>query len=473
MSNVDLTNIHYAAITDLAPHIAKGALSPVALTEHMLARIEAIDPTLKSYATVMADSARAQARQAESDIAAGNYRGPLHGIPVAVKDLCFTAGTRTMAGMALRRTFVPDADAAVVQRLKAAGAVLLGKLNLTEGAMAGYNPELDIPVNPWNPDFWAGVSSSGSGVAVAAGLCFAALGTDTGGSIRFPSMANGIAGLKPSFGRLSHAGTFHLSPSLDHIGPMARSVADAGLLYDALAGFDSDDPNSLAEDVELIGDEPDLDPSLLRIGIDPAFNAHNVDHGLVIAIDRAVAELKTQGASVVNINLPINPDMITEAWFLISAYEAVQAHADTFPAQADGYGPYFREFLTLGASITTEQYRQASVVRDNFNDAFNRLWEEIDILIAPAGGVTVAVDRSTMYQGIAALQAVSEQVHLEHTAPANFAGIPALTLPCGRAEDGAPYALQMMGARLNDRLVIQAGQLYQSLTQWHCQHPQL
>ena len=211
----------------------------------MLDRIATVDRGLKSYATVMREEALAAARAAEQEIRAGRYRGPLHGVPVAVKDLCYTKGVRTMGGTTVRENFVPDVDATVVARLREAGAVLLGKLNLSEGAAAGYNPARDVPLNPWNPDRWPGMSSSGSGVATAAGLCYAAIGTDTGGSIRNPASANGVVGLKPTYGRVSRFGVLAMADSLDHVGPMARSVADVAIMFDAIAGRDPKDPTSL------------------------------------------------------------------------------------------------------------------------------------------------------------------------------------------------------------------------------------
>jgi len=235
----------YLSLHETARRIATREVSPVDLTREMLARIAAVDPVLKSYATVMADSAMAEAETAGGEIAAGRYRGPLHGIPIGIKDLCWTKGVRTMGGLAVRRGFVPQEDATVVTRLRAAGAVVLGKLNLSEGAAAGYNPAMDVPLNPWNHDRWPGLSSSGSGVAVAAGLCFGAVGTDTGGSIRMPASANGVVGLKPTYGRVSRYGVMAMADSLDHVGPLAREVTDAALMFDAMAGHDARDPTSL------------------------------------------------------------------------------------------------------------------------------------------------------------------------------------------------------------------------------------
>lgn len=214
--------LHYASLLDVSKLIEARELSPVELTQMMLDRIDTVDSRHRSYATVMAAHALAAARVAEQEIQSGNYRGPLHGIPIAVKDLCYTRGVRTMGGLGVLADFVPDYDATVVTKLNEAGAILLGKLNLTEGAMGGYLPDFDLPINPWGEALWPGASSSGSGVATAAGLCFAALGTDTGGSIRFPAMANGIVGLKPTYGRVSRHGVLALAESLDQVGPMAR-----------------------------------------------------------------------------------------------------------------------------------------------------------------------------------------------------------------------------------------------------------
>lgn len=247
----------YLSLREVSRRIAAREVSPVDLTRRMLARIARADPVLKSYATVMGDQAMADARAAAVEIAAGRYRGPLHGAPIAIKDLCWTKGVRTMGGLAVRRDFMPPDDATVVKRLRGAGAVILGKTNLSEGAAAGYNPAMEVPLNPWNHDRWPGMSSSGSGVAVAAGLCFAAVGTDTGGSIRNPSSANGVVGLKPTYGRVSRYGVMPMAASLDHVGAMAREVADAAILFDAMQGRDTADPTSLgappAETVKALG----------------------------------------------------------------------------------------------------------------------------------------------------------------------------------------------------------------------------
>ena len=289
--------VHFLTLVDIGRRIASREVSPVDLTERMLDRIGRIDPGLKSYATVMSEGAREAARAAEREIAAGKYRGPLHGVPIAVKDLCYTKGIRTMGGTAVRKDFVPDVDATVVSKLRDAGAVLLGKLNLSEGAAAGYNPALDVPLNPWNPDRWPGMSSSGSGVATAAGLCYAAIGTDTGGSIRNPSSANGVVGLKPTYGRVSRYGVLAMSDSLDHVGPMARSVADVAIMFDAIAGRDPKDPTSLDAAAPNAFRDRAQGIRGMRIGLDRDYALTGIDAGQAAAIEAALEVLKGLGAA--------------------------------------------------------------------------------------------------------------------------------------------------------------------------------
>jgi amidase len=464
--------LHYASLTNVARLIESGQLSPVELTRAMLDRIEAVDGRLKSYATVTAERALAAAETAEQEIMNGRYRGPLHGVPIAVKDLCYTKGIRTMGGLAVYRDFVPDHDGTAVARLEAAGAVLLGKLNLTEGAMAGYHPDFDIPVNPWNADYWSGASSSGSGVAVAAGLCFAALGSDTGGSIRFPSMANGTVGLKPTYGRVSRYGVIPLGETLDHVGPMTRSVADSAVVLEAIAGQDPNDPTSLDDAV------PDMLAALgggiegIRIGVDWAFVTAGTDPGLVTAIRQAADTLAGLGAEIVEIRMPAESAALGDAWFPICSREAYLAHADTFPSRADEYGPYFREFLAVGQTVTEEQYAAASQARAAYVRALDAATAAVDAVVLPAGGFTFPMERrDALYGDMTALQPFFESVQMQFTIPADFAGTPALTLPCGFSADGIPYALQFMGPRLSEPLLCRIGHAYEAATDWHERHP--
>src|SRR5262249_25242044 len=353
--------LHYSSLRDVARRIQSKEISPVELTTRMLDRIAAVDGKLKSYATVMREQALEAAKRAEEEIQRGRYRGPLHGVPIAVKDLCYTKGVRTMAGTSIYAGFLPDHDATVVTKLSQAGAVLLGKLNLTEGAMGGYNPARDIPVNPWGEDLWPGASSSGSGVATAAGLCYGSIGTDTGGSIRFPSAANGIVGLKPTWGRVSRHGVFALGESLDHIGPMTRSVADAALVLSVIAGRDESDDTSLAAPLDDYAAAIDAGAKGIRVGVDEQYIAR-ASSEVASAVIGAIAEFERIGARIIKVKLPdIEPCM--RAWFPICAAEAAAAHAATYPSKAADYGPGVRSFLEAGASIRGQDYANAHIVR--------------------------------------------------------------------------------------------------------------
>ena len=314
-------SLRFKTLTEVARSIESREASPVEVTATMLDLVGTHDGRFKSYATVMAEQVVAQAKAAEAEIAAGSYRGPLHGVPIAVKDLCFTRGVRTMGGTRVLADHVPDFDATVVERLDAAGAVLLGKLNTTEGAMGGYHPDRDIPVNPWNADRWAGASSSGSGVATAAGLCFASLGSDTGGSIRFPSAACGIVGVKPTWGRVSRYGVLALAESLDHVGPMTRSTADAGIVLQAISGLDRNDPTTLPAAVPDMLGEIERGVDGVRIGLDQRYVTAGVDPELADAVLAGVRVLEGLGARIVEVRMPPLEEYL-EAWTPLCAAEA-------------------------------------------------------------------------------------------------------------------------------------------------------
>jgi amidase len=464
--------VHYASITEVAERIRAGALSPVDLTESMLDRIAAIDPALKSYATVTADRAREAARHAAAEISSGRYRGPLHGIPVAVKDLCYTKGIPTMGGLAVRRDFVPDYDGTAVVRLEAAGAVLLGKIALTEGAMAGYNPTFDIPVNPWREDYWSGASSSGSGVSVAAGLCFAALGTDTGGSIRFPAMANGVVGFKPTYGLVSRHGVLSLADSMDHVGPLTRSVQDAAIVLEALAGHDPEDPTSLEAPVADMCGELDDGVAGLRIGVDREFVAGGAEPGLVAAIEDALATLEGLGAEIVDVVMPDGANDLREPWFAICSSEAARAHAQHYPSRADEYGPYFGGFLAFGHTVTEEQLAAARAFRTRFSGDFDAVLASVDAVVMPAAGQPFA-NPCDLYGDPDDLQPLFEVAQMQYTIPADLSGTPSLVVRCGVSESGIPYTLQFAGPRLSEPRLVRIGHAYERATDWHHLHPPL
>ncbi len=308
------SDLHFLELTDLATRIRAREVSPVAVTRAQLDRIAALDGGLGSYAHVMAESALAQARAAEAEIAAGRYRGPLHGVPIGVKDLAWTKGIPTAAGMAIHRDHRPAEDA----------TVLLGKPQLTEGAYSDHHPQVMPPKNPWNADYWPGISSSGAAVATAAGLCYAAVASDTGGSIRWPSAAHGLTGLKPSWGRVSRHDVFELAASLDHVGTIARSTVDAAAMLDVMAGADC---------LASAGDGV----RALRIGVDAAWNSDGVDATVQAVLAAAVALFRTLGADIVEVEFPDVTQAITD-WSPLCAVEAAVAHQATFPARKGDYG---------------------------------------------------------------------------------------------------------------------------------------
>ncbi len=471
--------LHYLSLRDVARLIASREVSPVELTQAMLDRIDALDTRLHSYATVMRDEALAAARTAEREIGAGNYRGPLHGVPVAVKDLCYTRDVRTMGGLALKRDFVPSFDATVVSRLAQAGAVLLGKLNLTEGAMVGYHRSFEMPVNPWGDAWWAGVSSSGSGVATAAGLCFASLGTDTGGSIRFPAMANGIVGLKPTYGRVSRHGVLPLAESLDHVGPMTRSVADAAIMFEAIAGFDANDLTSLRAPVPDMREQLQRDVAGLRIGFDRAYALDGVDRDLARAIEAAVEEFARLGAEIVEVQVPDLSEVLP-TWPVLCAAEAAEAHRADYPSRANEYGEYFLEFLAMGASVDAGTRANARAVREAFSARFVDVLSTVDAVVSPAAGAPFEVPSGLQYQSMSAWNAERAQrsqrlgitqPDTAFTFPHDLAGTPALALPCGVSASGIPYTMQLAGRPLSEAMLCRIGQAYEDATRWHTLHP--
>ena len=443
-------------------------LSCVELTQAQLRRIERLDGRLRSYATVTADAALAQARQADEEIRSRAIRGPLHGVPVAVKDLCNTEGIATAAGMAIHKRHIPERDATVVARLKASGAVLLGKLQMTEGAMSTHHPSIPPPVNPWGEALWPGVSSSGSGVATAACLCFGSLGSDTLGSIRFPSTMNGVTGLKPTWGRVSRAGVFPLAESLDHIGPMTRNAADAAAMLGAIAGLDADDPTALQAPVPDYLDGIDGGVRGLRVGIDRALNAAGTDEDTVRASDAACAVLSRLGAGVRDVAFP-SPDDVARDAVLLCAIEAAAAHEATYPARASEYGPVFAAFLDTGRNVDASTVVKIRKRRAEFSGRVAALFKEIDVLIVPAlnrAGLTLAELSPN-----AANPAQARLGRVRFTAPFDMTGSPALVLPGGRTAQGLPVGFQMVGRHLEEALLLRAGHAFQQATEWHRRRP--
>lgn len=460
--------LHYASLIETAARIAARDLSPVALTEAMLTRIRAVNPGLNAYLAVSADSALAAAKSAEAEIRAGRYRGPLHGVPIAIKDLFHTRGTPSTFGSVAYKDFVAETDATIIHRLRMAGAVILGRLHLHEGAFGEHHPALGPCLNPWNKDYWPGGSSSGSGAATAAGLCFASLGTDTGGSIRFPSAANGVTGLKPTWGRTSRHGVFPLADSLDTIGPMARTAADCAAMFDIMAGADPMDPTSLLAPVpgHLAGLDGVLGARGMRIGIDQAYLETGVDDETIAAIRNATAMFRDLGATLVPVIVPDRTGAI-QAQIVITDTESARFHKPVYEAGKAKFGPQLAAALERGLAYDSMVLADAYIARDRFKGAMARLFTGIDALISPVYPM-VGARYDEMDRHLADLPRF-----LGYTSPFNVSGSPSITFPCGVAAVGMPLGVQLIGPHLSEANLMKAAHAYQQATEWHTRRPPL
>jgi amidase len=461
--------LHFLDLCEVGRRIQKKYFSSVEVTKALIRRIERLDGVLRSYSTLTFGIALSQANEADSEIARGKVRGPLHGVPIAVKDLCNTKGIPTAAGMAIHKDYRPDQDATVVARLRDAGGVLLGKLQMTEGAFGQHHPSIDPPVNPWSAQHWTGVSSSGSGVATAAGLCFGSLGTDTLGSIRFPSTMNGLTGLKPSWGRVSRAGIFALAPSLDHVGPMTRSAADAAAMLGVIAGADPFDPTAVQSAVPDYLAVIDEGVRGLRIGIDRRLISEGADTDMVRSCEEAVSVLSGLGGQLKKINFPSPDDVVRDAIPLCGVEVAV-VHEATYPSRAAEYGPLLTGLLEAGRALDGGTVIKILLRREAFRGRLNALFQEVDVLLVPAmNRAAPKLEDMTPARRTAA----GTEARLRFTAPFNMSGHPTLTLPGGQTADGLPVGFQIVGRAMEEALVLRAGHAFQKATDWHTRRPAL
>lgn len=461
--------LHYKTISELSQLFKAKKLSSVAVTQALLERIDTLDGRLKSFATVTPALALEQAAQADREIASGNYRGPLHGVPVAVKDLCFTSGVRTMGGSAALANHVPERDATVVVRLREAGAVLLGKLNLTEGAMAGYNPKFNVPENPWKSSHWSGASSSGCGAATAAGLAYATLGTDTGGSIRHPSAACGIVGLKPTWGRVSRHGVLALAQSLDHVGPMTRSSMDAGIVLQAIAGYDANDPTTLPDPVADMTARLGRGALGLRIGWDEEFSRTDMAADFADAVTEGVRVMEELGATIVPVKMPARLRQYLPAWQTLCTAEALAAHSAWYPERASEYGPFFRQWLERGQAVSGADYARANHLRAACSGELRALMRGVDVFACPSTPrAAYPVTPEVLYGPIPPDR---DPWQMRYTVPFDFSGLPTISLPCGLSAAGLPLSLQFAGHALSEDLLVGIGHAYEQVTSWHTMHP--
>jgi amidase len=464
-----MQNLHYKSLLEIGRLIQSQEVSSVDVTQYLLNRIAALEPRLHSFFFVMGENALIAAAQADAEIAEGVIRGPLHGVPIALKDLIWTKDAPTTHGMAIHQGRLPAEDSTIVERFKQAGAVILGKLAQTESAFADHHPQLTRPDNPWGADLWTGVSSSGSGVATAAGLCYGAIGTDTGGSIRFPSNANGVTGIKPTWGRVTRHGACELAASLDHIGPMARSVADAAAILQAIAGRDAKDPTSSSEPV------PDYLALMtrgihkLRIGVDAGWALDKVDEETRAALQQAIATLADLGAEIVEVTMP-DTDEAAADWSALCAVETALAHEETYPAQKAHYGPGLAGLLDLGHQVSALDYQRLWLKRAALRGNISALFTEVDLILSPATAYC-GLTWETMSR-FGTDKALFDGV-LRYTSAFDMSGHPTITLPCGQSRAGAPIGFQLVAAHFDEVRAIQGGWAWQQATDWHKQHPDL
>lgn len=459
----------WLGIEELQRDIEKQSLSVAEIVEAALDRIDRLDPSLKAYSVVWPERARATAVRLDRERHSGEPLGALHGVTIALKDLCDVAGEPTRAGTTALGDPPATTNAEVVDRLEAAGAVVLGKVKMTEGAFVSHHPTVTPPLNPWNPERWTGISSSGSGVSAAAGLCTAALGTDTGGSIRYPSAACGLSGLKPTHGRVSLRGVYPLADSLDHIGPMARSVDDVARVFAVLCGFDEGDPWSLAKNPP-VATASALLPRVrgIRIGYDPRFAEEGVDSEIVGAVQAVLALYRELGAEVVEVALPDVSGALA-AWIWLGSAEIAEAHAEPFAARPDEYGEGLRRTIEQGLAVEGRQVARAWRERIAFSRRLEAVLDEVDALAAPV--IPGRFAANTNLSDVESDPRVA--IATRFTSPFNLSGSPSLTMCGGFDVEGAPIGFQLVGAQRDESRLLALGAAFQAASDWHRMHPPL
>ncbi len=467
------TEICYLSIAEASELIAGKKLSPVEIVDAHLTRIKHIDGKLNAFITLLSDEAQAAAKQAEQEILMGSYRGPLHGIPVGLKDLYYTKGVRTGIGSKILRDFVPDYDAAVTERFRDAGAILMGKLQMHEFALGASSENIHdgSAHNPWNTECITGGSSGGSGAAVASGQCMGALGSDTGGSIRIPSSLCGIVGLKPNFGRVSRHGVYPLSWSLDTVGPMTRTVRDSALMLNAIAGYDPRDPSCANRPTEDFTATLGQDISSIRVGVPQEYFYDIIDPEVKDAISQAARVFEGLGASVDEVSIPALDHSLAISSTILFV-EAAEIHLNHLRDNANDIGPDVRSRFEMGALTPAIDFIKAQRARSAYNRQIAKTMESFDILLAPTepfgapelGERTVQVDGNTE---------VTARLLARLTRPFNITGTPAASIPCGFTSLGMPIGMQLAGRAFDEATVLRVADAYEHATEWHKMRPGL
>lgn len=448
-------------LASLARAIKEKRISPVEVTRRLLERVDSINKKLNAYITVLPEEALAAASRAEKEIVAGTVRGPLHGVPVGLKDIIYTRGVRTTMGSEIFQNYVPDYDAAVVEKLKQAGAVIVGKLNTHQFA---YGPTGDRsyfgPVrNPYDATKVTGGSSSGSGAAVAASLCYAALGTDSAGSIRIPASCCGVVGMKPTFGRVSKYGVFPLSWTLDHVGPMTRTVEDNAILLSALSGYDARDPYSTRQGAEDFARDLDRGVNGSIVGVPSSFYFENVEGEVETKVRQAIETLRDLGAKIREVEIPHAREILL-AQRAILASEAFAVHEERLRNQPERFEEEVKDRLFTGEPIRAYEYIKALQIKQLARGGFDRALEKVDAIVAP----TVPILPTDIDQREVNIDGYKEHVRsaiTRLTGPTNLNGFPSLSIPCGFSSSGLPIGLQMTGGPFEEAVLYRLAQAFE------------
>ncbi|MGA2960784.1 MAG: amidase [Candidatus Korobacteraceae bacterium] len=462
------TSLTRLTLAAAAEQLKQRQISPVELTKACLSQIEQYNPVLNAFITVTAESALSQAAEAECEIQSGHWRGPLHGIPVGLKDLIDQKDVPTTAGSAVLKDTIAVEDAEVTRRLRQAGAVLIGKLNLHEFAYGGSGiiSHFGPVCNPWDTTRITGGSSSGSAAAVATGMCFAALGTDTAGSIRLPAAYCGIVGLKPSFGLVSRRGVFPLALSFDHVGPMTRTVEDAAMVLDVIAGYDPADPADRPFSQSSYPVALRRDTAGLRVGIATEYFGEGVEPEIESHLRIAVAQIMdSRPSSISEVKVPIDEDRT------VHIYEAYQYHEQFLEEYRDQYDPQTLARILQGKDVSEEQYHAARCNLDALRRRSAEIFRNVDVLITP----TVPISPPTiadLQSGLPELRK-RELIMLRNTRPFNVLGLPSITLPCGFTADGLPVGMQISAAPGAERKVLAIAHQFEQRTEWHHRLPRV
>ncbi len=466
---MDKVDIPFLSATELSRLIQKKEVSPVEATEAYLERIDDLDFKFNSYLTVCRDEAIRAAREAEEAIGQGNYRGPMHGLPVAVKDQIWTKGIRTTGGSRILADFVPTEDATAIANLKRAGAILLGKTNMSEFAITGSDHRFGSARNPWNLDMYTGGSSSGSAAAAGAFLCATSLGEDTGGSIRGPASWSGLVGLRPSWGRVSRYGLMRGTWSMDTIGPISRTVSDAAITFGAIAGHDPKDPYTWDTPVPDYRAALDGGVSGLRVGVvTDHLDSHLTNVEVRGAVLKAASVLEELGASVEEFSMPLAEASGTVSRILMATEPALD-HRDWVRERLQDYGHEARMVLLLGSLMPAQAYYKAQKLRSMLRRNLMQAMEKYDVLVLPTYGTVAPPIRDDPV--ITSVEmAVREQPYMVRRI-FNLANVPAISIPCGFSSRGLPIGLQIGGRPFDEEMLFRVAHTYEQVTPWHTRRP--